>query len=311
MRKIYTIGETVYDLIFEDGNVKAGKAGGSMLNASVSLGRMGAEVHFISELGSDHLGDVIEGFLRQNGVGTGYISRFDEGHTPLALAFLDENKNARYTFYKDYPAERFRQDFPVVTGEDLVLFGSFFALSPAVRKPLTDFVRQAADAGALILYDPNIRRPHQMDLPYLLQMFNENLAFADITRASDEDFRVIAGLQSAEDAFAYLNEHTGSCLIYTSGGARVRMISRENDLEMLVPPVEVCSTVGAGDSFNAGLLWSLVDRQIYRSEIRKLSDAEWQSLIQTAITFGSHVCGDFDNYISTGFAQEMLIQNNQ
>ena len=54
MRKIYAIGETVCDLIFKDDKPLAAKAGGSMLNASISLGRLKLPVNFISEFGNDH-----------------------------------------------------------------------------------------------------------------------------------------------------------------------------------------------------------------------------------------------------------------
>ena len=65
---IYTVGETVIDLIFKNMQPQAAKVGGSALNTSVSLGRLGNEVAFISEIGSDELGEWCLSFLNENGV---------------------------------------------------------------------------------------------------------------------------------------------------------------------------------------------------------------------------------------------------
>jgi fructokinase len=94
MRKIYGIGETVFDIIFKDGSPQAGKAGGSMLNSVVSMGRAGLPVSFISEFAVDKVGDLIAKFLVENGVDTSFVNRYSDGNTTLALAFLDENNDA-------------------------------------------------------------------------------------------------------------------------------------------------------------------------------------------------------------------------
>ena len=101
MRKIYGIGETVYDIIFKDGAPQAAKPGGSVLNSMVSLGRTGLPVSFISEYGRDDVGSLIDRFLNDNGVNTSSVYRYNDANTSLALAFLDEKNDAHYTFYKD------------------------------------------------------------------------------------------------------------------------------------------------------------------------------------------------------------------
>jgi len=68
MRKIYGIGETVLDIIFKNNQPQAAKAGGSVLNSVVSMGRMNLPVSFISEYGQDDVGTLIDDFLKSNGV---------------------------------------------------------------------------------------------------------------------------------------------------------------------------------------------------------------------------------------------------
>ncbi len=112
MRRIYGIGETVYDIIFKDGAPQAAKPGGSVLNSMVSLGRTGLPVSFISEYGKDDVGSLIDRFLNDNGVNTSTVYRYNDANTSLALAFLDEKNDAHYTFYKDFPGKRLMWIFP-------------------------------------------------------------------------------------------------------------------------------------------------------------------------------------------------------
>ena len=115
MRKIYGIGETVFDIIFKNGQPQAAKAGGAMLNSTVSLGRIGLPVSFISEYANDNVGQIIDSFLSENGVETNHVDHFKDGKTKLALAFLNEKNDANYTFYEDYPEKRLNIDFPVIS----------------------------------------------------------------------------------------------------------------------------------------------------------------------------------------------------
>lgn len=139
MRNIYTIGETVLDLIFDPSKNVITRPGGAMLNTSISLGRLNLKVSFITEIGNDKAGNYILDFLHQNHVETSFLFQFKNGQTAIALAFLDENENADYSFYKNYPNERLCQKMPLISFNDVVLFGSFFSITKEVRVPLKGF----------------------------------------------------------------------------------------------------------------------------------------------------------------------------
>jgi fructokinase len=200
MRRIYTIGETVYDIIFDAGEIRAGKVGGSMLNASVSLGRMHMDVGFISELGDDDLGELVLQFLADNNVNPSWVHQFKDGKTPIALAFLDHHQNANYSFYKSYPKNRLQQTFPVVRKNDIVLFGSFFAVNAEVRERVLEFIVGAKNAGAIVIYDPNIRHPRNHEMNEILKNVHANFALADIVRASHDDFNRLFGVDDPKIA---------------------------------------------------------------------------------------------------------------
>lgn len=86
MRKIIGIGETVLDIIFKDGQPIGAYPGGSTFNAMVSLGRSGMNTTFISEVGSDRVGDFIRKFLIENGVNADGVAAFPGSKSPISLA---------------------------------------------------------------------------------------------------------------------------------------------------------------------------------------------------------------------------------
>ncbi len=302
MRSIYAIGETVYDIIFKNGEPVTAKAGGTMLNTSVSLGRLGLPVFFLSEYAADGVGDIIDGFLKENAVDTTLLYRYQNGKTPIALAFLNEQNDARYSFYKQYPEKRLEIDMPDFRKGDILLFGGFYSLMKEVRHALITFVRAARDAGVTILYDPNIRSPHKDEIENLRDLVYENLGLAHIIRGSDEDFDTIFDIKAGADAYTLVQQYGGQYLIYTNSNVGVEIYSPRGKLELEVPEVKTLSTIGAGDSFNAGLIYEL-----YRSE-RTLPDmtlAELGNIVKTAIAFGSHVCTHYENYVSKDFARAL------
>jgi fructokinase len=65
MRKIYTIGETVLDIVFKDQHPVTAKAGGACLNSAVTLGRLNLPVYFVGEYGMDEVGNIIDAFLKK------------------------------------------------------------------------------------------------------------------------------------------------------------------------------------------------------------------------------------------------------
>jgi fructokinase len=304
MRKIYGIGETVLDIIFKDNQPQAAKAGGSVLNSVVSIGRIGLPVSFISEYGSDDVGDLIDSFLKNNGVNTSFVHRYREGSTALALAFLNEKNDAHYTFYKDYPGIRLDIDFPVIESDDIIQCGSFYAIWPEIREKFKNFIHTANEKGALILYDPNFRKTHLSELETLKLPVIENMQMASLIRGSDEDFRNIFDAGSPDEAWQIVKRYC-KCLVYTANieGVYVRTTSFSGKfpVQKIVP----VSTIGAGDNFNAGMLSSIYRNNFKREQLEYLSEAEWSKVIATAVDFATHVCLSYENYISGEFAEEL------
>lgn len=301
MRKIYAIGETVLDILIKENQPFTAKAGGACLNTAVSLGRLGVPVQFIGEYGLDEVGNFIDNFLKNNQVSTEYVYRYYDGKSALALAFLNENNDASYDFYKIYPSKRLNIDFPHLHQDDIVLFGSFYAITPEVRKKLMLFIREAKKRKAIIIYDPNFRKQNLHELSDLKPMIQENISLATIVRGSHEDFSFIFGVRDADETYKMFGEKPPS-LLYTSSTKGVFLRTPKLSEKFPVRKIEPKSTIGAGDNFNAGIVYSLFKNQITHKEIPSLRIEDWEELISTAVDFATHVCENYDNYLSEEYA---------
>ena len=304
MRKIYGVGETVLDIIFKGGQPQAAKAGGSVLNSAVSMGRMGLPVSFISEYGMDDVGELIDSFLNENGVNTSSVHRFEDGSTSLALAFLNEKNDAHYTFYKDFPGKRLDINFPVLQKDDILQFGSFYAIWPEIRNKIKKFVMNSHESGALVLYDPNFRKSHLSELGSLKPLIVENMRMSSLIRGSDEDFVNIFRVNSADEAWEVVRNYS-SCLVYTANTEGVYVRTNSFSGKFPVRSITPVSTIGAGDNFNAGILTSIYRNNITGDQLATIGSKEWEKIIETAVDFATHVCLSYENYISKEFAKSV------
>lgn len=302
---IFTFGETVYDIIFKNNQPVAAKAGGSMLNTSVSLGRIGLNVNFVSDLGKDNIGDNIMNFLTENNVCVNLIERYENRNTAIAIAFLNDLNDASYTFYKDFPENRLSSLIPGFEKGDIVLFGSFFAITESIRPVLLKFLEQARKSGCIIIYDPNFRSAHLNELAKLKPFILENIAISNIVRGSDDDFKYIFAANKVQEAYDNL-KLSGCCnLIYTANRNNVIMMTENQTLSVAVPEIMPVSTIGAGDNFNAGLIWTLVNKNISKNELGNPSPELMKEILLNGISFSSEVCMNYDNYISWEFASRV------
>ncbi|EGC21306.1 carbohydrate kinase family protein [Prevotella multiformis] len=307
MRKVIGIGETVLDIIFKDNRPLEAVPGGSAFNAITSLGRCGVNASFISEAGNDHVGKYIIGFLKDNGVNTDNVATFPDSKSPVSLAFLNEKNDAEYIFYKDHPHDQLEFTYPDIQPDDIVLFGSFYAVNPVIRPQLVGLLDYARSHGAIIYYDVNFRPAHKDEVIRITPNLIENLDYADIVRGSHEDF---ATLYRKEDADKVYNaEISFYCrqFIYTHGSRPVEVRGGKDIKKAYpVPDTEVVSTIGAGDNFNAGFIFGMLKQGITRADLDSgLSEEQWDGLIASALAFSADCCKDIFNYVSKEFGERM------
>jgi fructokinase len=296
MGRIFGLGETVLDIIFKDNQPVATRPGGSAFNALVSLARVGQEVSLISEIGLDQVGEQIVHFLLKNQVDTSWLHRFSPGKTPVALAFLDEKNNASYQVYKDFPDERFQISGPDFRPGDILLFGSFFAVNPVLRKQVVPLLQKARKQGAFLIYDPNFRKNHLANIEIYRPLIEENFSLAHLVRGSDEDFDNIYHGLNIDEVLQKIQAFDSYGLI-TANSDGVYGLIDGNRFHVDARQINPISTIGAGDNFNAGLAYCINEQKPAAGDIDR-----WKTIVEKAVEFSTNVCLSFDNYISREFA---------
>lgn len=307
MRKVIGIGETMLDIIFKNGKPIEAVPGGSTFNGIVSLGRAGVKTVFVSETGNDRVGEYVRDFLRDNNVDTSAINVFQETKSPVSLAFLDKDNNADYIFYRDQKHDHMDFAYPDVQKDDIVVFGSFYAVNPALRPQVSGLLEYARQRGAIIYYDVNFRKAHQADVMKVTPNLIDNLEYADIVRGSKEDFEVLYKKDSAERVYRAETSFYCKRFIYTDGPNPVSVFSNNGfHKEYAMPKTETVSTIGAGDNFNAGFIYGMIKYGVTRDDVEQgLSEEVWDKLIATATAFSADCCKDIFNYISKEFGQQL------
>lgn len=303
MRKVIGIGETILDILFRDGQPQAAVPGGSVYNAVISLGRMGQNVTFISETGNDRVGEMILANMRENGVDTANVNVFPEGKSPVSLAFLNERNDAEYIFYKDYPRQRLEVNMTEISSDDIIMIGSYFAITPVLRDKVKELLDRAHDAGAIIYYDVNFRSTHANEAIKLMPTIIENFEYADILRGSTEDFQ---NMFRQPDADKVYSNHVGFyCpnFICTDADGDVRLRTKHVCKDYPVTPLKAVSTIGAGDNFNAGVVYGLLKYRVRRADLAELTEADWDAIIRCGMDFSADVCKSVSNSVSKEFAE--------
>jgi len=298
--RVFTIGETTYDILFREGQPVGACSGGSAFNSAISLGRCGLSVTLISTFGKDPIGDLSLDFLTKNRINCGLIKRFD-GQSRIALAFIDSENNADYSFYQ--ASEDVFPDYPVPQTNDILLLGSSFALRDNGREELLFFLQQAQDKGCITIYDPNARQS-MVDKPETIRKILKNISLANIIKGSDQDFRNIFGLNDSKQVYSTISESGRRVLIYTKGADGAELFAGDLHLQIPAIPTKVVSTIGAGDNFSAGIVYGL-SRKMSNS-IFDLMPNDWQAIMSFGAIFASEVCESTENYIPVEMANRLM-----
>ena len=198
-----------------------------------------------------------------------------------------------YDFYKDDASDLLDIWVPQITADDIVLFGSFFAINPVIRPVTRKLLLEAHEAGAWLYYDINFRKNHIPELPQIIGNIEENMRLANVVRGSMEDFFYLFGLQDADAIYERVRPLC-STLILTDGARSIRVYSPEGCETYPVAQIDTVSTVGAGDNFNAGYIYA---------KLRFLPDQA--SRIAMAQRWSQDVCRQLGNNISDTLVEQL------
>lgn len=253
---ILCCGEALIDMLPVSGPTGAGFAphpGGAVFNTAVALGRLGARTGFFSGLSADFLGDLLRARLDEARVDTRLCVTAPR---PCTLAFVRlVDGQATYAFYDEGTAGRMltAADLPETPVEALFLGGISLVAEPCGSAYEALMAREAGKR--VVMIDPNIRPGFVRDEGAYRARLGRMLGMADIIKLSSDDLDWLAPGQG--EAFARgLIDGGASLVLLTDGGKGATAITATQRLVQPARRVTVVDTVGAGDTFNAGILAS-------------------------------------------------------
>ena len=234
--------------------------GGAVFNTAVALGRLGARAGILTGLSTDFFGDQLRTALDESGVDRS-LSPGSAHPTTLAFVQLSEGQ-ARYAFHDENAAPRMIRaaDLPALPGRVTTLFFGGISLCSEPCGSAYEALALRESARRVIMLDPNVRPGFAADAAAYRQRLDRLMACADILKLSEEDLEWLRPGAEPEAAIAELAGAGPSLVILTRGakGATART-ARGRTASRSAPAVTVADTVGAGDTFNAGVLAALDD----------------------------------------------------
>ncbi|THD81551.1 carbohydrate kinase [Aliigemmobacter aestuarii] len=264
---ILSCGEALIDMLprvtTEGEAAFAPYAGGAVFNTAIALGRLGAPSAFFSGVSTDMLGEILAETLRASKVDTRFLARSER---PTTVAFVQlVNGQATYAFYDEATAGRMLSvdQLPDLPAGDLPdrVDALFFGGISLVNDPAaaTYEALQAREAGARVtMIDPNIRPGFiaGREADYRARI-GRMIARADIVKLSDEDLHWLEGPGELTDLARGILARGPKVVFVTEGADGARAVTAAHDRRAPARRVTVADTVGAGDTFNAGVLAAL------------------------------------------------------
>ena len=260
-------------------------AGGAVFNTAIALGRLGAPVGFFSGLSTDMLGEILADALAASDVDCRFLVRSDRPSTVAYVRLVDGQ--ASYAFHDENSAGRMLSlaDLPDLPAEvDTLFFGGISLVhDPAASTYAALQAREAARRVTMI--DPNIRPGFIAghEAPYRVRI-DGMMARADIVKLSDEDLHWLMGPGDVVDLARQVLA-TGPRLVFvTEGAAGARAVTARQSRFVPARTVIVADTVGAGDTFNAGVLCALHEAgALTKARLAALSDDEIDAALHLGV----------------------------
>lgn len=294
--RIAFMGEALIDFTSQAGGDGAlgfeGHVGGSPLNAAIASARLGQPTGLLTQLSTDLFGERILGYLQRNGVDTRFVPR---SAAPSTLAFVERTPQTnRYAFYAAGSADATWSPLPLpeLPPECAFLhYGSIAMLQQPASGTILDMVRASAGQRVVVL-DPNVRPSLIGDMVLYREHVAQWAGLSDLVKLSDEDAGLLAPGQPLGALAADYLAAGARAVVVTQGAAGATLWRAGHaSLAVAAPRVQVADTIGAGDTFTAGLSVALLAQGVQRpAQLDALDDGAWRSAMRFAATAAALNC---------------------
>jgi fructokinase len=252
---ILVSGEVLVDLATHDNKALSAHLGGGPFNTARTLGRLDIPVAFVGRVSSDAFGRQVRSALADDGVDSRWVVATDEP-TTLALAEIDNNGSAAYTFYLDGTSVPGLTDADVAhlpAKVDALHIGTL-ALVVEPFATTTEHLVERYAGSTLVFADPNVRPLVISDRAAYLARLDRIYRNADIVKVSDADLAWLAPDVPLIDAACRILSLGPRLVLITQGGDGQLIVGREFAEHQSAAPCTVVDTIGAGDSYSGGVL---------------------------------------------------------
>lgn len=253
--KVIAVGEIVWDML------PAGKQlGGAPLNFAFFSKELGAEAYAVSAIGNDVLGDETLAVASATGVNLDYLQR-NNLPTSRVLISLDNEGVPQYEIVENVAWDALecpQMILDLVKDASVMCWGSLAQRSVTSRQSVLAML-SAAPKECVKVFDINIRQHY-----YSREVIETSLGYADILKLNEDELPLVAsilGLSGPEhDVVSQLIEkYALKYLVYTHGADFSEVFSATGEYSHVpTPKVKVVDTVGAGDSFTAVFVTSIL-----------------------------------------------------
>ncbi|MFM1905602.1 MAG: hypothetical protein RIT32_398 [Actinomycetota bacterium] len=286
-------GEALIDLIHDESNNWKAHQGGGPFNTAIALARLGESVGFLGRLSGDSWGRSLENALLTAGVSPEQIVLAAEP-TSLAVVEVSDKGKADYTFYlSDTSNFAWKStELPAsLNGYHLLHIGTLALVIEPSSQILLEWVKQHQQE-VIIMIDLNVRPSVISDASHYLALIKPWLSVADVIKASDDDLKFLYPDLTWREAVAEIFSGSGvSLFAVTAGATGAHLVTKEVSVSAAAPHVSVIDTVGAGDTFSAGLISKLAASDlIQRNQLQNASAAQLQSALEFAVAASALSC---------------------
>jgi len=274
---IICCGEALIDMLprttTEGEEAFAPYAGGAVFNTALALGRLGLNTSFFTGLSSDMFGDILREALTASGVDHSPCATLDLNTTLAFVRLL--NGQASYAFFDENTAGRMITEAHLPQlGDDVeaLHFGAISLIPDPCGTTYESLMRREYGSRVISL-DPNIRPGFITDTEKHRARIDRMIAMSDIVKMSDEDLEWF-GQPDMETAAGLWLGQGPSLVVFTRGAKGAIGFTSQHTVEVDGVPVTVADTVGAGDTFNAGILASLKRDNVLTKQAMKTLSVE-------------------------------------
>lgn len=266
--------------------------GGSCLNVAIGIARLGAPTGFVGGVSTDLFGRMITDHAATSNVELGLATRSDH-QTTLAFVRIVAGES-HYAFYDAQTATRnwtFRRGTIPFDKVEAVHVGSTTLVNDQGAAETKALIADAR-ASSTISFDPNCRPNLVKDKPAYLARMVEFAASADLIKMSDVDFAFLFGEEPYQQrASALLGQGTNLVVITRGNNGAIAWHAKAGQIEVEAPKVAVADTIGAGDSFQAALLFALHKQgRLARQQLKDIGADELRRALSFAANCAALTC---------------------